>query len=131
VLTQRANLVKSLQVIIHNRYGPRFTIEPFGSTLYGVSRPTSDLDLTVVRAHRRLPRRSIDVKANRGTWIARMGLARKLTAPDYLRACTHSESSMCVDGAPCSIYDPNHLARTLVANGFRSVSPIHASVPIG
>jgi DNA polymerase sigma len=55
VLTQRTNLVKSLQAIIRIRYGPRFTIEPFGSTLYGVSRPTSDLDLTIVCPRRALP----------------------------------------------------------------------------
>jgi hypothetical protein len=34
---------------VQARYGKQYIVEPFGSTLYGVSSAASDLDLTIVR----------------------------------------------------------------------------------
>jgi hypothetical protein len=72
------------------------------------------------------------VNADRGTWVARTDLARKLTSTDYLRAYyAYPESVVHPNEAHRSIYNPKNLARTLVAYGFLNVSPIHATVPIG
>jgi predicted nucleotidyltransferase len=48
VLAQRAELIANLTRVVRERYGAQFAVEPFGSTLYGVSSAASDLDLTIV-----------------------------------------------------------------------------------
>jgi predicted nucleotidyltransferase len=37
--------------VLRDRYGPQYTVELFGSTAYGVSSASSDLDVSVVSPH--------------------------------------------------------------------------------
>lgn len=44
----RFKTIKRIQDIIQYRYGRQYTVEAFGSTRYGVSLPSSDLDLVII-----------------------------------------------------------------------------------
>ena len=48
VFAARARTISRVQKVIKEKYGDTYFIESFGSTRYGVSSATSDLDLVVM-----------------------------------------------------------------------------------
>lgn len=64
VILQRVETTKRVQQAIQRKFGSKYTVELFGSTRYGVSYPTSDLDMVILdpdrprgfpSAHKALP----------------------------------------------------------------------------
>jgi DNA polymerase sigma len=51
VLKARASTIRHVQYVIRAKYGAKYRVEAFGSTEYGVSTASSDLDLVIIVSH--------------------------------------------------------------------------------
>lgn len=48
VLAARARVLRRLRTAINRRYGSKYSVEQFGSTVYGVDSAASDMDLVLL-----------------------------------------------------------------------------------
>jgi predicted nucleotidyltransferase len=149
VALKRAMTVERVRGIIRRKWGPDYDVKLFGSTQYGVDKPTSDLDLVILvspgsyntmvhcslcceglETEKRIPAYA---QLKRSTWSAKLCYFLQLDAYGSLQTSTTSGCYPYIDShSTLRLTSPFRLvARQLSRKGFQEVQPIPAAVPIG